>query len=48
MDWILAGSLLDQSAAHPLCQYDQGCTMVLMGDMELKELKDSIHPYSCC
>lgn len=43
MDWTLSGSLLDQSAAHPLCQYDQGCTMVLMGDMKLREVKRE-HP----
>ena len=34
-DWTLSGSLLDQSAAPPLCQYDQGYSMVRMGDMKL-------------
>lgn len=43
MDRTLSGFLLDKSATHPLCQYDRGYSMMRMGDMKLKEVKQQ-HP----
>lgn len=39
MDWSLSDSLLDQSVAHPQYCYNQGYSMMQMGDTKLKEVK---------